>query len=117
MPYQFFYTDYCEDKQIPATQPIDAELSQILHSMDCVLHVEGNFCGIVNPQGQTIQFMVKKNHSILVDVPLMYRNIFIGSKQKHSSLKQCLHLVSEFRGDEDFTEVIQSEYLSDSDFT
>ena len=90
---KFFYTDYCEGKSVetPTTWPRDKE--GILHSMDCVLHMPDNFCGVVNPNGQTLQFVVEKDRSVTIDVPVLDCGVYAGSYSKNTSLAECLEVV------------------------
>ena len=86
MSYKYFYADYCEGKEIDASDPWDAELSQIVHSMDCVLHMPENFLGIVNEADQTLQFVVEEDRTVTIDIPILEDGIYVGSKQKNTNL-------------------------------
>lgn len=104
---RFFYTDYCEGKSIPSQEAATASLDQILHSMDCVLHVPRNFIGVIDEQNVTLQFMVKDDQSIHVDIPSPARR---GSYVKTASIGECLQLVR------DLGETIQGESIAGLEF-
>lgn len=87
---RFFYTDYCEDKSIPAEEAWEVSKEDVLHSMDCVLHMRGNFLGIIDSNEVTLQFMVNKDRSIHIDIPEPTKG---GSYVKTGSLAECLELV------------------------
>ena len=112
MNYKYFYTDYCEDKEILGANPCEAELEQIIHSMDCVLHMPDNFIGIVNDKDQTVQFVVEKDNSITIDVPIVQNGKYIESKQKNTTLAECLAMVRSLVGTEDFYQLLPSESKS-----
>ncbi len=107
MKFRYFYTDYCEDKAIDGSKPWEAEVSQIVHSMDCVLHRSKNFLGIINSKDQTLQFYVEKDRSITIDVPVVKNGAYAGSKQKRTNLETCLQLVRDLNGTEDFHALLQ----------
>ncbi|WP_299881290.1 hypothetical protein [uncultured Cocleimonas sp.] len=111
MKYKYFYTDYCEDKTISGSEPWEAEKSQILHSMDCVLHMPNNFLGILNNKDQCLQFMVQEDSSVLIDIPITENGVFLGSKSKAVSLADCLTLVQELEENQDFTNILPPESL------
>ena len=70
MQYQFFYEDYVEGKRIPSDKPVETDLGGFIHSMQCVLHSEGNFIGLVDGRGDTLQFIVNSgDESITLDIP------------------------------------------------
>lgn len=87
---RFFYTDYCEKKSIPSEEAWEVSKEDVLHSMDCVLHMPGNFLGIIDQNDATLQFMVNDDRSIHVDIPTPSKR---GSYVKTESLKGCLDLV------------------------
>lgn len=105
---RFFYTDYCEDKSIPSHEAWTASKDDILHSMDCVLHIPRNFIGIIDDQNVTLQFMVNDDRSIDVDIPSPARR---GSYVKTTSLDECLELVRELG------ESIQPDSIAGLNFT
>lgn len=90
MNYRLFYTDYCEGKSLESANARVATKDEILHSMDCVLHMPDNFLGVIDARDTTLQFMVGKDRSITVDIPDVERQ---GSYSKTSSLSDCLELV------------------------
>ena len=92
MNYEMFYADYCEGKEILSDQPCTRTKEEILHSMDCVLHMPNNFLGIVDKSGTTLQFMVNQDKTVAVDIPQVPRQ---GSLTKTVELSQCLELVRE----------------------
>lgn len=87
---RFFYTDYCEDKSIPSPEALEVSKEEVLHSMDCVLHMPGNFLGIIDGNDATLQFMVNDDRSIHIDIPTPTKR---GSYVKTGSLGECLELV------------------------
>lgn len=109
MKYKFFYSDFCEGKEILSSDAWDVELKDILHSMDCVLHMPDNFLGIVNDKNQTLQFMVKKDKTILIDIPILKNGEYSGSKQKDTALPECLELVKSLKGGEDFHALLSNK--------
>ena len=90
MQYKIFFTDYCEGKTLDSKDARAATKEEILHSMDCVLHMPDNFLGIIDANGTTLQFMVRKDRSITVDIPDESKQ---GSYTKNASLADCLDLV------------------------
>lgn len=108
--YKFFYCDYCEDKAIDANDAQTADLTQIAHSMDCVLHMPDNFFGIVNDRNQTLQFYVEKNRSIMADVPIVRDGNYVHSKQKKLDLATCLAMVRSLTGSEDFETLLDARH-------
>jgi hypothetical protein len=109
MKYKYFYTDYCEDKEISGSEPWEADKSQILHSMDCVLHMPDNFIGILNSENQCLQFIVTKDRSVTIDIPIFKTGAYVGSKSKTTSLTECLALVEGLTGGEDFGNLLPDE--------
>jgi hypothetical protein len=106
MPFKFFYTDYCEGKSVETPMVWPREKDGILHSMDCVLHMPRNFCGIVNNRDQTLQFVVEKDRSVTVDIPVVNENCeYVGSYTKSTSLRDCLEIVRALDDDTDFTTI------------
>jgi hypothetical protein len=102
MPLKFFYTDYCEGKSVQ-TPMVWPGIGEILHSMDCVLHMPDNFCGIVNNQDQTLQFMVEKDRSLTLDIPILNENgEYVGSYTKSTSLRECFEIVRALDENTDF---------------
>ena len=87
---RFFYADYCEDKAIPSEEAWTRSKDEILHSMDCVLHVPRNFCGIIDDNDVTLQFMVNDDRSVHVEVPASAER---GSYATTMKLEECLELV------------------------
>ena len=105
MSLRFFCVDYCEGKRVeePMLWPNGKE--GILHSMDCVLHTPKNFCGIVNANNQTLQFIVESDRTVTIDVPVIENGSYVGSYCGNSTLKECLALVSELGENADFTKL------------
>jgi hypothetical protein len=96
MNYKVFFTDYCEGKILESGDARVATKEDILHSMDCVLHVPDNFLGIIDSRGTTLQFMVCKDRSITIDIPDVSKQ---GSYTKISSLSDCLDLIRQMPAD------------------
>ena len=115
MKYRFFYTDYCEGKSIPGTEPWEVDKAQILHSMDCVLHMPDNFLGILNDKDQCLQFRVNKDRSIQIDIPILRNGLFAGSKTTIAPLRECLSLVSSLDGSEDFPKLLPEDTFDPDD--
>ena len=90
MEYKVFFADYCEGKILDSKDARYAPLDEILHSMDCVLHMPNNFLGIIDADDATLQFMVCDDKQIFVDIPQTSRK---GSLTKTISLAECLDLV------------------------
>jgi hypothetical protein len=90
--FKFFYTDYCEGKTIPAENADQWYVTkeEILHSMDCVLHMPDNFLGIVDKYENTLQFAVNKDRSIHIEIPSPKE---LGSYGKEISLEEALNTV------------------------
>ena len=106
MPLKFFYTDYCEGKSVGTPSVWPRQLDGILHSMDCVLHMPDNFCGIVNNRGQTLQFVVEANRTITADVPVLDgAGKYEGSYVRNGSLAECLQIVKALNEETDFTSI------------
>jgi hypothetical protein len=106
MPLKFFYTDYCEGKSVDAPSVWPRQLDGILHSMNCVLHMPDNFCGIVNNRGQTLQFVVEANRTVTADVPIVDAGgKYMGSYAKNTSLAECLQIVRALNDETDFTSI------------
>lgn len=91
MSLKFFYTDYCEDKEISSEDAWSRTKEEILHSMDCVLHMPRNFLGIIDADELTLQFLVNDDKSITIDIPQVERQ---GSLTKKANLEECLAIVS-----------------------
>ncbi|GEM_PF-1401773 len=117
MSYKYFFNDYYEGKEIPSSESVNADKSQILHSMDCVLHMPDNFLGIFNSEDQCLQFMVTKEGAVTIDIPILKDGSYVGSKSKTTSLSECLALVEGLTGDEDFENVLTDETLADDQAT
>ncbi|MBS0209632.1 MAG: hypothetical protein JSS27_11835 [Planctomycetes bacterium] len=90
-PFKLFFVDYVEDKTLESKDARAATKAEILHSMDCVLHMPRNFVGLIDRNDMTLQFMVNDDKTIHVDVPVPSRT---GSFVKTATLKECLDLVS-----------------------
>ena len=90
MTLRVFFVDYCEGKRVDSKDAWEATLEDILHEMDCVLHYPRNFIGVIDGNDVTIQFMVNKDKTILVDVPVPEEG---GSYGKTTDLRECLNLV------------------------
>lgn len=90
--FKFFYTDYCEGKTIPAENADQwyRTKEEILHSMDCVLHMPDNFLGIVDKYENTLQFAVNKDGSIHMEIPSAKE---LGSYCREGSLEDILNVV------------------------
>ena len=89
MKLKFFYSDYCEGKSVETPTVWLRDKDGILHSMDCVLHMPGNFCGVVNNRDQTLQFVVEKDYSVTLDIPVVNENReYVGSYTK-SAFGNC----------------------------
>ena len=90
MPLKMFFVDYCEDKVLEAKDARVVPKKEILHSMDCVLHMPQNFIGVFGDNDVTLQFMVNDDKTICVDVPVPSEQ---GSYVKTASLDECLEIV------------------------
>lgn len=108
MKYKYFYTDYTEGKSLPSTEAWEADKQQILHSMDCVLHMPNNFLGIINTKDECLQFYVNDDRSVSIDIPILENGIYLGSKSQDTSLERCLSLVESLIG-ESFIELLPDE--------
>jgi hypothetical protein len=89
--FKVFFADYCEDKIVDSKDARVATKAEILHSMDCVLHMPRNFIGVIDKDDTTLQFMVNDDNMIHVDIPVPSRT---GSFVKTADLRECLDLVS-----------------------
>jgi hypothetical protein len=87
---KLFFTDYCEDKVLAAENARVATKEDILHSMDCVLHMPQNFLGVIDEAGRALQFMVNDDKTIHVDVPSPAER---GSYVKVTDLAECLNII------------------------
>ena len=94
MGLKIFFADYCEDKILEARDARESSKEDILHSMDCVLHMPRNFLGIIDEDDATLQFMVNDDRTIHVDVPIPAEQ---GSYSKTAELKECLEIVQNIR--------------------
>lgn len=108
MKLKLFYTDYCEEKQIDGSEPWDVEVSDILHSMDCVLHMPKNFLGIINSRDQVLQFMVNDDRTILIDIPILENGKYVESRNITSTLVGCMELIRSISEETDFTTLFES---------
>ena len=90
MPLKMFFVDYCEDKEIESKDARLATNDEILHSMDCVLHMPRNFIGVIDDNDVTLQFMVNDDKSVSIDVPAPLER---GSYVKTTDLRDCLEIV------------------------
>lgn len=90
MAFRTFYSDYCEGKSIDGQNPVPQTLEEMVHSMDCVLHMPANFIGFVDRRNVTLQFVVNDDKSIDIDIPIPERR---GSYVKTATLQECLGLV------------------------
>ena len=90
MQLKLFFVDYCEDKVIESKDARVASKEEILHSMDCVLHMPRNFIGVTDENDVTLQFMVNEDRTICVDVPAPAEK---GSYVKTTDLRECLDIV------------------------
>ena len=90
MSLKMFYADYCEGKRIDSSEAWTRTKEEILHSMDCVLHVPENFLGIIDGNDVTLQFMVNDDKTVQVDIPQVDRQ---GSLTMPANLNDCLDLV------------------------
>lgn len=85
-----FFADYYEDKILDSKDARAATKEEILHSMDCVLHMPSNFIGVTDQHGVTLQFMVNDDRTIHIDVPVPAQG---GSYVRTASLKECLEMM------------------------
>ena len=90
MPLKVFFVDYCEDKVLESKDARVATKDEILHSMDCVLHMPRNFIGVIGENGTTLQFVVNDDKTIDIDVPVPADR---GSYVKTTDLQECLEIV------------------------
>jgi hypothetical protein len=90
MTWKVFFADYCEDKIVEANHARIATKDEILHSMDCVLHMPNNFIGIVDENNATLQFVVNDDKTIDIDLPVPASR---GSYTKTTDLAECLKVV------------------------
>ena len=109
MAFKVFYSDYCEEKIIDSSDAFHASVSEILHSMDCVLHVPKNFIGIIDERDITLQFYVNDDKSILIDVPMPEKN---GSFCRAGSLQECLSIVKRLDKAVDVSKIDGLEFQS-----
>ncbi len=109
MKYKYFYCDYGEGHQIPSERAVPAEKAELLQSMRRVLYREDNFFGIVNDQDQCLQFMVKEDGLVSIDIPVMENGFYIGSKKKLAALDDCFALVQEMEDLVDFDDLLPEE--------
>ena len=70
MPLKMFFADYCEGKVLESEDARLATKPEILHSMDCVLHMPSNFIGIIDENDATLQFIVNDDKTVSVDIPV-----------------------------------------------
>ena len=105
MKYKIFFCDYCEDKILEPHEAIEIPIEDILHSMDCVLHIPKNFFGIIDEEDNTLQFIVNDDKSIVIDIPSAEKR---GSYTKNIELKDCIEIV---RNLESIKNVVDSEEL------
>ena len=87
MSLKMFLADYCEDK---ASDVRPSSKDEILHSMDCVLHMPRNYIGVTDENGVTLQFMVNEDKSTYVDIPAPAER---GSYAKTTDLQDCLTIM------------------------
>ncbi|MDD1795192.1 hypothetical protein LRP50_18855 [Enterovibrio sp. ZSDZ42] len=92
MKYRVFFCDYCEDKILESKDARKSSLEEILHSMDCVLHMPRNFFGIIDEENNTLQFMVNEDKTILLDIPIESKG---GSYLGVYRLEDCMLIVKE----------------------
>lgn len=92
MLYKIFFSDFTENKILDACDARQASKDEILHSMDCVLHMPNNFLGIIDKNGVTLQFMVNTDKSVYIDIPVPKKN---GSYAKTAELQSCFSIVQE----------------------
>jgi hypothetical protein len=90
MMLKVFFADYCEDKVLESKDARVATQDELLHSMDCVLHMPRNFIGVIDENGVTLQFMVNDDRTIHVDLPVPAKR---GSYVKTAHLSECLNMV------------------------
>ncbi|BDM65095.1 hypothetical protein NFHSH190041_25470 [Shewanella sp. NFH-SH190041] len=90
MTYSVFFCDYCEDKVLESNDAKESSLEEILHSMDCVLHMPRNFFGIIDEENNTLQFMVNEDKMILLDIPIESKG---GSYSGVFRLEDCMLIV------------------------
>jgi len=89
--FKLFFADYSENKIVESKDARIATKSEILRSMNSVLHMPRNFIGVIDKDETTLQFMVNDDKTIHVDVPAPTRT---GSFVKTAELRECLGLVS-----------------------
>lgn len=106
MNYKYFYTDYAKNKEIPGEKPSKAVKARVLRSMKRVLTAPDNFLGMLNDQGQCLQFMVNADRSVLIDIPIVEDGAFIGSKSKIATLAECMAMVESLEGGDDFAALL-----------
>ena len=97
-----FFTDYSEDKCLPSEDALAATKDEILHSMDCVLHMSSNFLGIIDENDTTLQFAVNDDKSIYVDLPEPSKG---GSFAKTTDLASALDIVRQLGDQIDSSEI------------
>ena len=90
MPLKMFFADYCEGKVLESEDARLATKPEILHSMDCVLHMPSNFIGIIDENDATLQFIVNDDKTVSVDIPVPAER---GSYARTTSLRECLEIV------------------------
>ena len=67
--------------------------------MERVLQEEGNFIGLVDPEGVTLQFLVNDDRSIRIDIPIPIQK---GSYTKTGNLAECQQLVDSLGEEVDY---------------
>ena len=82
----FFYSDYERNLHVSSDRPNSDDLPTIMGLMDEVLIGNENFLGVVDVEGITLQFAVKEDGSVWMEIPVPSEG---GSYGKLSTLEEC----------------------------
>ena len=90
-----FYSDHTRDTHIPSDSPTRTDLSGVLGLMDQVLVGDENFLGVVDADGNTLQFAANDDGSIWMEIPSPSEG---GSYGRSSNLEDCKKALQEAEG-------------------
>lgn len=93
LTFDVFFTDYIEHGSVSHDQPKPMTKTEIIRWMETILgHTDGNFLGLVDESGKTLQFMTNQDGSIHIDIPAVEER---GSYTRTATLNSCLLIVRE----------------------
>ena len=92
--YSIFY--HCEESgdDVPSNSPVEYQLDTIIDMSMQLLLSDGDFFGVVNGEGRTVQFIVDGN-SIVIDIPDLIKQGSHSREIRMSELENTIKCIDQ----------------------